>query len=85
MLLNYRSYDDPTATSDEKPSYEITREIVNRHLSDINDKISEDDIRKINTDTKPDPSAEKKKHSGHDEISDQNNDGKVSSPWNIID
>ena len=85
MLLNHRSYDDPTDTSDDKNAYEITREIVNRHLSDINDKISEEDIRKVNTNARPDSVVEKKKHSGHDGISDQNNDGKVSSPWNIID
>ena len=85
MLLNHRSYDDPTDLSEDKNAYEITREIVNRHLSDINDKISEEDIRKVNTDIRKDSLEDKKKSARHDEISDNNNEGKVSSPWNIIE
>ena len=68
-----------------KFSHEITRDIVNRHLSDINDKISEEDIRKVNTTKLPVSDIDEEDEQKQETVAEKNNDGKVASPWNIID
>ena len=41
----------------QAPSDEVTRNKIDKHLSDINDKISEQDIKNINTNTGNDAAA----------------------------
>lgn len=73
------------STQDKNSPRKSSRDIVNRHLSDINDKISEDDILKVNITT---PVAEHMDNSDLDideTLSEKDNDGKVASPWNMTD
>lgn len=72
-------------TQDKNSPRKNSRDIVNRHLSDINDKISEEDILKVNT---THPIAEHMENDDLDKdetISEKDNDGKVSTPWNMTD
>lgn len=86
--MTYKNNVHLLGSTNEKYSHEITRDIVNRHLKDINDKISEEDIRKVNTTNLPVSDIEeieKEELTKNETIAEKNNDGKVSSPWNIID
>lgn len=61
-------------------SDEITKNKIRKHLTDINDVISEDDIRNIQTDmggNKITPEV--------DEKEDGNNSAEIDTVWNVID
>ena len=79
---------------DLPPQDEVTKNKIDKHLSDINDTISEQDIRNINTNTGTDPDALAKAHL-HDKeeadkiIKDGKNeeeepDKEAPSPWEIL-
>lgn len=88
--MTYRSSSHPRGATDEKYAHEITRDIVNRHLSDINDTISEEDIRKVNITKLPLSYLEEDEKANiadanKTSVSDKNNEGKIPTPWNIIE
>jgi hypothetical protein len=80
--MTYRSNGRHAQSTDEKFAHEITREIVNRHLRDINDKISEEDIRKINTTNLPVSNIEDVEP-GVDHPKEEENHSQIASPWII--
>ena len=72
-----------------------TQNKMNRHMSDMNDRITEEDIRNVKTDVtpnvqvNPDENAEKMpplhEEKGLKAFRDDPNDPDIQSPWNIID
>ena len=79
---------------DGPPQDEVTKNKIDKHLSDINDTISEEDIKNINTSTGTDADAMVKEHL-HDKdeadeiIKDRKNDDdepekEAPSPWEIL-
>ena len=78
---------------DLPPQDEATKNKIDKHLSDINDTISEEDIRNINTSTSTDPDALLKEHlhdkDEADEIlkekpEEEDPDAEAPTPWNIL-
>ena len=59
---------------------EITKNKIRKHLTDINDVISEDDIRNIRTDL-----GDNKISSRKDDKEDGNNSSDIETVWNVID
>lgn len=79
--LNKESHDQP-------PQDAETKNKIDKHLSDINDTISEDDIKKINTSTGTSPATQTDKHFSEENEIDDNadeNDRDKESPtaWEI--
>ena len=71
------------------PSDEVTRNKINKHLSDIDDTISEEDIKNINTVTgtetnaaKPVKNEEPKKED--DDKPDEEPEKEAPTPWEIL-
>ena len=72
-----------------------TRNKMERHMSDINDRITEEDIRNVKTDVTPNvqvnPGEDAEKmpplheEKGPKAKRDDPNDPDIQSPWNIID
>ena len=78
---------------DQPPQDEVTKNKIDKHLSDINDTISEQDIKNINTSTGTDPDALAKEHlhdiDEADEIikdkpDDDEPEKEAPTPWNIL-
>jgi len=74
---------------DQLPSDEVTRNKINKHLSDIDDTISEEDIKNINTVTgtetnasKPVKNEEPKKED--DNKPDEEPEKEAPTPWEIL-
>ncbi len=61
-------------------SDEITKNKIRKHLTDINDVISEDDIRNIKTDM-----GDNKISSVKEEKEDGNNSAEIETVWNVLD
>jgi hypothetical protein len=61
-------------------SDEVTKDKIRRHLTDINDVISEDDIRNIKTDM-----GDEKISTGKEEKEDGNNSAEIDTVWNVVD
>ncbi len=84
-----------TDAHDLPPSDEATRNKIDKHLSDIDDTISEDDIKNINTSTGANTSVQT--DNTHDKpeadeiLDDGNNDEdedhekEAPTPWEILD
>ena len=73
---------------DQSPQDAATKNKIDKHLSDINDTISEDDIKKINTSTGTSPATQTDKHFSEENEIDDNadeNDRDKESPtaWEI--
>lgn len=73
---------------------DITRNKVKKHMSDINDKITDEDIRNVKTDVTPNVSVNScddeempplREEVGKKAFKDDPNSPDVQSPWNIID
>ncbi|MEO7264255.1 MAG: hypothetical protein ABIW38_05050 [Ferruginibacter sp.] len=65
------------------PAYlsdEITKNKIRKHLTDINDVISEDDIRNIKTDM-----GDNKISSDKEGKEDGNNSAEIETVWNVLD
>jgi hypothetical protein len=78
---------------DLPPQDEVTKNKIDKHLSDINDTISEQDIKNINTSTGTDGDALAKEHlhdkDEADEIikekpGDDDPEEEAPTPWNIL-
>lgn len=82
----------PDEAHDQPPQDEVTKNKIDKHLSDINDTISEQDIRNINTSTGTDSDAMAKEHlhdiNEADEIikekPDDEPEKEAPSPWEIL-
>ena len=84
----------PEDAHDQPPQDEVTKNKIDKHLSDINDTISEQDIKNINTNTGTDADALAKEHlhdrDEADEIikdhskDDEEPEKEAPSPWNIL-
>ena len=76
---------------DMPPSDETTRKKIDKHLSDINDTISEEDMKNINTNTgSTAPTDHAYDKAEADEILKDKNDDEepereAPSPWTILD
>ena len=94
LCLKINIYMSPTkitpqiTSSREEPTITDSRTIVNRHLSNINDKISEDDIRNV----EPNLNINRDNENEYDdpsEIKDLNDDFNVAkqlpTAWNLRD
>ena len=81
MLMTYKS---TGGQKGEKLSFEITRDTINRHLSDINDKISEEDIRRVNTSKLPVSDIEEDDDNDSAQVTKDQHPA-LTSPWNILD
>lgn len=90
LINNFAKGNDPVFTD------EVTKRKIQRHLSDINDQITEEDIENVKTDVTPNSnnteaidganrlySEEVKKERRNK--SDGNNTNSVQTPWKIID
>jgi len=80
-----------TEDHNQLPSDEGTRKKIDKHLSDIDDTISEEDIKNINTDTgvktadtESNKKKEKKKEDRKDE-EDTDPEKEAPTPWEILD
>ena len=79
---------------DQPPQDEVTKNKIDKHLSDINDTISEQDIKNINTSTGTDSDALAKEHlhdidEADEIIKDRRDDDdapekEAPSPWTIL-
>ena len=88
--MDKKSTKSHTDDHNQLPSDEVTRNKIDKHLSDIDDTISEEDIRNINTVTgtenKVPESAEmvrsgkKNNHSGENEEPEE----EAPTPWEIL-
>lgn len=86
--INNQSGDD----HDHLRADKVTRNKINKHLSDINDTISEDDMKNIDTSTFDDTSKlEAEKHTHKKDDADMNKDETSEHPnkemptsWDII-
>jgi hypothetical protein len=87
-----KSNTPPDDTHDLPPQDEVTKNKIDKHLSDIDDTISEQDIKNINTDTGATPPGDNahdiaeadeiiKDHSEDDDEPDK----EAPSPWEILD
>jgi hypothetical protein len=61
-----------------------TEELRRRHLSDKNDKITDDDIRNIRIDTSVDAGEGLDLPKGKNRPHDVDKDNKTSTPWDVI-
>jgi hypothetical protein len=81
----------PGNDHDLPPSDEVTRNKIDKHLSDINDTISEEDIKNINT-TTGDENVPAKTHRPADEenqvdkkeSNDDEPEKELPTPWEIL-
>lgn len=78
---------------DGPPQDEVTKNKIDKHLSDINSTISEEDMKNINTNTGTDTNALAKEHlhdkDEADEIlkekrDDEDPEPEAPTPWNIL-
>lgn len=77
----------------QPPSDEATRNKIDKHLSDIDDTISEDDIKNINTDTHSKTNTKesaKSKKGGIVGVDNKDDDSEepekeAPTPWEILD
>jgi hypothetical protein len=85
MLQTSNQQNDEPIFSDE-----ATKKKIDRHLSDINDKITDEDIRNVKTDVTPNKAGSPTETlSGNDAEGngkeDGNNSNSIQTPWNILD
>ena len=71
------------------PSDEVTRNKINKHLSDIDDTISEEDIKNINTVTGTETNAAKavknvEPKKEDDDKPDEEPEKEAPTPWEIL-
>ena len=84
----------PDEAHDQPPQDEVTKNKIDKHLSDIDDTISEEDLKNINTSTGTDPDAMAKEHQ-HDineadeimneKIDEDEPEKEAPSAWEILD
>ncbi len=97
--MDNKSNKSHTDEHNQQPSDEVTRNKIDKHLKDINDTISEEDIKNINTDLIPSggetTTIDKEQIDKISEINNDDNkddDGKdddepqkeTPSPWEIL-
>lgn len=91
--MENREKNNPDEEHDLPPQDEVTKNKIDKHLSDINDTISEQDIKNINTSISTDPDALMKEHlhdkDEADEIlkkkpDDDEPEQEAPTPWNIL-
>ncbi len=73
----------------QTPSDDITRDKINKHLSDINDTISEQDIKNINTTIPPSDTGVKENAEetpgSTSETKDEESKEEMPNVWDIMD
>ena len=90
--MEKKSNKQPDEAHDRPPQDEVTKNKIDKHLSDIDDTISEQDIKNINTSTGPDTTATDHRHDideANEIIKDGRNeddepDKEAPSSWEIL-
>ena len=87
--MDDKSKHSHTDDHNQLPSDEVTRNKIDKHLSDIDDTISEEDLKNINTVTGAKNDDTTDKHADEkNEIEDDNEDEKLDkeapTPWEIL-
>jgi hypothetical protein len=89
--MENKSIDPLDKSHNRPPQDEITKNKIDKHLSDIDDTISEEDLKNINTDTGAEPPTDNAHDIAEaDEIikdkpEDDEPDKEAPSAWEILD
>lgn len=86
-MLSPNEQTTPTQKSTENGHQqdEITRKKIEKHLTDINDTISEDDIKNVNTNIhSEDPQTPAEKAYSEDTVESETERKEIPTPWKVI-
>ena len=88
--MDDKSKKSHTDDHNQLPSDEATRKKIDKHLSDIDDTISEEDIKNVNTDTGVKAGSRGKAKKGSKAPDAENDDDielekEAPTPWEILD
>jgi len=73
-----------TPRQPNKTKKKTTGEIVKRHLSDRNDKITEDDFKNLELDLSVSPNEPLEIEEGKERPKDVEKDNTIATPWDVI-
>jgi ribosomal protein L12E/L44/L45/RPP1/RPP2 len=86
--MDDKSKHSHTDDHNQLPSDEVTRKKIDKHLSDIDDTISEEDIKNINTVTGAGKASDTKdtetKKNDEDDQDDEEPEKEAPTPWEIL-
>lgn len=89
--MDDKSKHSHTDDHNQLPSDEVTRNKIDKHLSDIDDTISEEDIKNINTvtgakndDDITDKNADEENEIDRDDKDDEEPEKEAPTPWEIL-
>jgi len=82
--MDKKSTKSHTDDHNQLPSDEVTRNKIDKHLSDIDDTISEEDIKNINTVTGTESNAARSAENEKPNKEDDEPEEEAPTPWEIL-